>query len=422
MAQVCVVGAGYVGLTTASCLAQIGHTVVGIDVDAIKVDRLNNGVIPIVEEGLEAITRQMLDSKRLVFQHGYSDSINASEFVFLCVPTPQDEDGSADLTYIREAATSLLPYLASGSIIVNKSTVPVGSTLVVEEIVRRDDIFVVSNPEFLREGSAVHDFLHPDRIVVGSSNRQAAHRVADLYQSINTQVIICDPASAETIKYAANAFLATKLSFTNAIAALCEHVGANIDDVMEGIGQDKRIGNQFLKPGPGWGGSCFPKDTRALVKIAERAGYDFELLRGVIDFNEIQFDRIVNKVRKAVGETLTGTHIAVLGLTFKAHTNDLRDSPALRIVEQLKSQGATINAYDPTVNESLYGMNIYKTAIEACASVDAILIATEWPEFASLNPTVIGKIVRSKHIIDARNILDADLWRAAGFTYQGVGR
>ncbi len=416
------VGAGYVGLTTASCLAQIGHTVVGIDVDAIKVDRLNNGVIPIVEEGLEAITRQMLDSKRLVFQHGYSDSINASEFVFLCVPTPQDEDGSADLTYIREAATSLLPYLASGSIIVNKSTVPVGSTLVVEEIVRRDDIFVVSNPEFLREGSAVHDFLHPDRIVVGSSNRQAAHRVADLYQSINTQVIICDPASAETIKYAANAFLATKLSFTNAIAALCEHVGANIDDVMEGIGQDKRIGNQFLKPGPGWGGSCFPKDTRALVKIAESAGYDFELLRGVIDFNEIQFDRIVNKVRKAVGETLTGTHIAVLGLTFKAHTNDLRDSPALRIVEQLKSQGATINAYDPTVNESLYGMNIYKTAIEACASVDAILIATEWPEFASLNPTVIGKIVRSKHIIDARNILDADLWRAAGFTYQGVGR
>ena len=416
------VGAGYVGLTTASCLAQLGHTVVGIDVDAIKVDRLNNGVIPIVEEGLEAITRQMLDSKRLVFQHGYSDSINAAEFIFLCVPTPQDEDGSADLTYIREAATSLLPYLASGSIIVNKSTVPVGSTLVVEEIVRRDDIFVVSNPEFLREGSAVHDFLHPDRIVVGSSNRQAAHRVADLYQSINTQVIICDPASAETIKYAANAFLATKLSFTNAIAALCEHVGANIDDVMEGIGQDKRIGNQFLKPGPGWGGSCFPKDTRALVKIAERAGYDFELLRGVIDFNEIQFDRIVNKVRKAVGETLTGTHIAVLGLTFKAHTNDLRDSPALRIVEQLKSQGATINAYDPTVNESLYGMNIYKTAIEACASVDAILIATEWPEFASLNPTVIGKIVRSKHIIDARNILDADLWRAAGFTYQGVGR
>ena len=422
MAQVCVVGAGYVGLTTASCLAQIGHTVIGIDVDSAKIEALNKGIIPIVEDGLESITQQMLATRRLTFQLGYSEIISACEFIFLCVPTPQDEDGSADLTYIREAVESLSPYLASKSVIVNKSTVPVGSTLVVEEIVRRDVIFVVSNPEFLREGSAVHDFLHPDRIVVGSSNKQAAQRVADLYQSLDAPVIICDPASAETIKYAANAFLATKLSFANAIAALCEHVGANIDDVMEGIGQDKRIGNQFLKPGPGWGGSCFPKDTRALVKIAESAGYDFELLRGVIDFNEIQFDRIVNKVRKAVGETLTGTHIAVLGLTFKAHTNDLRDSPALRIVEHLKSQGATINAYDPTVIKPLHGMNIYKTAIEACASVDAILIATEWPEFASLNPADFGKIVRSKHMIDARNILDADLWKAAGFTYQGVGR
>ena len=416
------VGAGYVGLTTASCLAQLGHSVIGVDVDATKVDHLNSGVIPIVEDGLESITRQMLDVKRLVFQLGYSDSIKSAKFIFLCVPTPQDEDGSADLTYIREAVTSLLPFLASGSIIVNKSTVPVGSTLVVEEIVRREDIFVVSNPEFLREGSAVHDFLHPDRIVVGSSDRRAAQRVADLYQSLNARVIICDPASAETIKYAANAFLATKLSFANAIAALCEHVGANIDDVMEGIGQDKRIGNQFLKPGPGWGGSCFPKDTRALVKIAESAGYDFELLRGVIDFNEIQFDRIVDKVRKAVGGTLTGKNIAVLGLTFKAHTNDLRDSPALRIVEHLQLQGATINAYDPTVTNPLAQVNICKTPIETCDMTDAILIATEWPEFVSLNPSEIGKVVRSKNMIDARNILDADLWRAAGFTYQGVGR
>jgi len=403
-------------------LAQLGHSVIGVDVDATKVDHLNSGVIPIVEDGLESITRQMLDAKRLVFQLGYSDSIKSAEFIFLCVPTPQDEDGSADLTYIREAVTSLLPFLASGSIIVNKSTVPVGSTLVVEEIVRREDIFVVSNPEFLREGSAVHDFLHPDRIVVGSSDRRAAQRVADLYQSLNARVIICDPASAETIKYAANAFLATKLSFANAIAALCEHVGANIDDVIEGIGQDKRIGNQFLKPGPGWGGSCFPKDTRALVKIAESAGYDFELLRGVIDFNEIQFDRIVGKVRKAVGGTLTGKNIAVLGLTFKAHTNDLRDSPALRIVEHLQLQGATINAYDPTVTNPLAQVNICKTPIETCDMTDAILIATEWPEFVSLNPSEIGKVVRSKNMIDGRNILDADLWRAAGFTYQGVGR
>lgn len=422
MAQVCVVGAGYVGLTTASCLAQLGHTVVGVDVDAAKVDQLNRGSIPIVEDGLETITRLMLASHRLNFQLGYSDAISSCEFIFLCVPTPQDEDGSADLTYIRDAAKSLMPYLAPQAIIVNKSTVPVGSTLVVEEIVRRDDIYVVSNPEFLREGSAVHDFMNPDRIVVGSSNKQAAVRVADLYQSLNSPVIICDPASAETIKYAANAFLATKLSFANAIAALCEHVGASIDDVMEGIGQDKRIGNQFLKPGPGWGGSCFPKDTRALVKIAENAGYDFELLRGVIDFNEIQFDRIVNKVRNAVGGTLVGKRVAVLGLTFKAHTNDLRDSPALRIVDQLKTQGANINAYDPTVTTPSNQIHHCSTAVEACALADAILIATEWPEFATLNPVEIGDVVRSKHIVDARNILNPELWRAAGFTYQGVGR
>jgi UDPglucose 6-dehydrogenase len=422
MAQVCVVGAGYVGLTTASCLAQIGHTVIGIDVDSAKIESLTKGIISIVEDGLEDITQKMLESEQLTFQFGYSERIKSCEFIFLCVPTPQDEYGSADLTYIREAANSLSPYLASNSVIVNKSTVPVGSTLVVEEIIRRNDVYVVSNPEFLREGSAVHDFLHPDRIVVGSSNKQAAQRVAALYQSLNAPVLICDPASAETIKYAANAFLATKLSFANAIAALCEHVGANIDDVMEGMGQDKRIGNQFLKPGPGWGGSCFPKDTRALVKIAESAGYDFQLLRGVIDFNEIQFDRIVNKVCNAVGDSLKGMNIAILGLTFKAHTNDLRDSPALRIVEQLKKLGATINAYDPTVNESVHGINVYKTAIEACATVDAILIATEWPEFTSLRPAEVSEVVRSKHIIDARNILNAEMWEKAGFTYQGVGR
>lgn len=416
------VGAGYVGLTTASCLAQLGHTVVGIDIDEGKVNLLNSGIIPIVEDGLETITQQMLAVKRLTFEHGYNSVISACEFIFLCVPTPQDEDGSADLSYIRQATQSIAPYVSTDSVIVNKSTVPVGSTLVIDDILRRDDVFVVSNPEFLREGSAVHDFLHPDRIVVGSSNRQAAQRVADLYQSIDAPVIICDPASAETIKYAANAFLATKLSFANAIAALCEHVGANIDDVMNGIGQDSRIGSQFLKPGPGWGGSCFPKDTRALVKIAESAGYDFELLRGVIDFNEIQFDRIVNKVRKAVGGNLTRKTIAILGLTFKAHTNDLRDSPALRISKSLISLGASVHAFDPTVTGSLAGINIFDTALKSCAQADAILIATEWPEFANLDPKIIGQVVRSKQVIDARNILDIASWQHAGFTYQGVGR
>ena len=422
MAEICVVGTGYVGLTTASCMASLGHTVIGIDIDDTKISLLNDGVVSIVEDGLAEMTREMLAKGNLSFQSTFDKAIKACECVFLCVPTPQDEDGSADLAFLQSATKSLTPYLSPGTIIVNKSTVPVGSTLVVEEIINRRDIHVVSNPEFLREGSAVRDFLNPDRIVVGSSDRQTAQRVAILYQSLNAPVIICDPASAETIKYAANAFLATKLSFVNAIAALCEHVGANIDDVLEGIGQDKRIGGQFMKPGPGWGGSCFPKDTRALVKIAESAGYEFDLLQGVIDFNEIQFDRIVDKVRKALGGTLTGSNIAVLGLTFKAHTNDLRDSPALRIVDHLKSQGAFINAYDPTVNTQLPNVNVFNSSIEACALADAILIATEWPEFESISPSEVGEVVRNKHVIDARNILNADLWRAEGFTYQGVGR
>ena len=422
MAQVCVVGTGYVGLTTASCLAKIGHTVIGIDVDENKIKLLKSGVTPIFEDNLESITKQMLAAKRLMFQHNFSSEISACEFVFLCVPTPQDEDGSADLSFIRQATKSIAPFLVANSIIVNKSTVPVGSTLVVEEILSREDVFVVSNPEFLREGSAVHDFLHPDRIVVGSSNRKAAQRVADLYRSLDAPLIICDPASAETIKYAANAFLATKLSFVNAIAALCEHLGANIDDVMNGIGQDQRIGSQFLKPGPGWGGSCFPKDTRALVKIAETSGYDFALLRGVIDFNEIQFDRIVQKVRKFTGGPLTGKTIALLGLTFKANTNDLRDSPALRIGQMLVTEGAKIRGYDPTVSASFDGVHVCKSAVDACTNADVVLITTEWAEFSKLDPGLIATVVASRQVVDARNILDANQWRRAGFEYQGVGR
>ena len=422
MAQVCVVGTGYVGLTTASCLAEIGHTVIGIDVDESKIRLLKGGQIPIVEDNLELITKQMIAAKRLTFQHNFGSEISSCEFVFLCVPTPQDEDGSADLSFIRQATKLIAPFLSANSIIVNKSTVPVGSTLVVEEIIRREDVFVVSNPEFLREGSAVHDFLHPDRIVVGSSSRQAAQRVADLYRSLDAPVIICDPASAETIKYAANAFLATKLSFANAIAALCEHLGANIDDVMNGIGQDRRIGSQFLKPGPGWGGSCFPKDTRALVKIAENSGYDFALLRGVIDFNEVQFDRIVQKVRKFTGGSLTGKTIALLGLTFKANTNDLRDSPSLRIGQMLLSQGAKIRGYDPTVSASFDDIYVCNSAVDACTNADVVLITTEWAEFSKLDPVLIATVVASKHVVDARNILDTNQWRRAGFAYQGVGR
>ncbi len=267
--------------------------------------------------------------------------------MFLCVPTPQGEDGSADLTYLRDAAVEIAPALDAEAIVINKSTVPVGSTRVVEEAMGRDDVIVVSNPEFLREGSAVHDCLNPDRIVIGADDPAAAMRVAGLFESLKAPLVITDPASAETIKYASNAFLATKVSFVNAIANLCEAVGADVRDVVLGMGYDKRIGFEFLKPGPGWGGSCFPKDSRALVRIAEDAGYDFDLLKGVITVNDEQYLRMVAKVERAVGGSVEGCVVAVWGLTFKARTDDLRDSPSLEIISRLRDRGAVVRAYDP---------------------------------------------------------------------------
>ncbi|MFN5602934.1 MAG: UDP-glucose dehydrogenase family protein, partial [Actinomycetes bacterium] len=296
---VSVIGAGYVGLTTGACLAHLGHKVICADVDVDKVASLRNGVVPIVELGLAELVHEGIANGRLSFVEGAVEAAKSCDIAFLCVPTPQGEDGSADLSYIQAAARQIAPHLPHEAIVVNKSTVPVGSTKVVERALGRPDVKVVSNPEFLREGSAVQDFLKPDRVVVGSDDQGAALKVASLYDGLTTRVIITDPASAETIKYAANAFLATKLSFINAIAAICEGVGADIDDVVVGMGSDKRIGENFLRPGPGWGGSCFPKDSRALIKIAEGAGYDFDLLKGVVSVNDQQFDRVAAKVTDA---------------------------------------------------------------------------------------------------------------------------
>ena len=289
MSNIAVVGTGYVGLTSGACFARLGHFVVCVDVDQTKIDRLNEGIMPIVETGIEALVSEGVLAGRLSFTTSITDAVKTADVVFLCVPTPEGDDGSADLSYVQSAARSISSLLKSGAIVVNKSTVPVGSTQVVERELQRSDIPVVSNPEFLREGSAIHDFLHPDRIVVGSVNREAALAVAALYESVGAPVVVTDPASAETVKYAANAFLATKISFINAVAAICEGVGADIRDVVLGLGYDKRIGHEFLRPGPGWGGSCFPKDTKALVKIAEGAGYDFGLLKGVINVNDQQY-------------------------------------------------------------------------------------------------------------------------------------
>jgi UDPglucose 6-dehydrogenase len=309
--------------------------------------------------------------------------------------------------------------------VVNKSTVPVGSTKVVERELKRPDVAVVSNPEFLREGSAIHDFLNPDRIVVGSDNQEAAIRVAALYEKVNAPVVVTDPASAETIKYAANAFLATKISYINAVAAICEGVGADIHDVVLGLGYDKRIGHEFLRPGPGWGGSCFPKDTKAMVKIAEDAGYDFGLLKGVITVNDQQYGRIVDKIRTAAGGSLKGKKIASWGLTFKALTDDLRDSPAVEIVKRLLADGASVSVFDPTVKVAPKGLDaitIFSSPLEACAGSDVIAVLTEWDNFRRVSPADAADVVRNKQIVDARNILDRSEWRRAGFGYQGIGR
>ena len=425
MSRIAVIGTGYVGLSSGACFAHLGHKVTCVDVVQKKIDDLNNGILPIVETGLLDLVTEGVAADLLSFTTDVAMAVTDADVVFLCVPTPEGEDGSADLSYIQTAARTLSPLLRSGAVVVNKSTVPVGSTKVVERELKRPDIAVVSNPEFLREGSAIHDFLHPDRIVVGSDNQEAAVRVAALYEKVGAPVVVTDPASAETIKYAANAFLATKISYVNAIAAICEGVGADVNDVVLGLGYDKRIGHEFLRPGPGWGGSCFPKDTKAMVKIAQDAGYDFGLLKGVITVNDQQYGRIVDKIRVAAGGSLKGKNIASWGLTFKALTDDLRDSPAVEIVMRLIASGAYVTVFDPTVSSSPFGLeavSIADSPLAACTNADVIAVLTEWDDFRWVAPTDVAEVVRSKQIVDARNLLDRSEWRRAGFEYQGIGR
>ena len=418
---IAVIGTGYVGLTTGACFAHLGHRVICADIVADKIERLRRGDIPIHEARLEQIVREHLDDGNLSFVLGSEDAVTEADFVYLCVPTPQSADGSADLSHLKAAASEISANLKPGAIVVNKSTVPVGSTLLVEQALGRSDVAVVSNPEFLREGTAVDDFLHPDRVVIGADNQAAASRVASLYAGVRAPIMVTDPASAEICKYASNAFLATKLSFTNAIAALCEAVGADVNDVLLGMGYDHRIGHEFLRPGPGWGGSCFPKDSQAIISIAEDAGYDFSLMRGVIAVNEQQFDRVVDKVESVVD--LAGVTVAVLGIAFKANTDDTRQSPALEIMKRLVAKGARVKAYDPAVTSvDLDGIEVVADAYAACEGASAIVIATEWDEFKWLDLDKIAEVVSERNVIDARNLLDRGALRRRGFTYQGVGR
>jgi UDPglucose 6-dehydrogenase len=429
--KVAVVGAGYVGLTTAACFAHLGHDVVCADLDAERVARLRKGEVPILEAGLPELIAEGLESRRLEFVVGAPTAVRGADIVFLCVQTPQGADGAADLSFVEVVAREIAPALGPNAVVVNKSTVPVGSTRFVQRIlseagVAGDGVTVASNPEFLREGQAVRDFLNPDRIVIGCESPESAVRVSELYKAVQAPVLVTDPASAEMIKYAANAFLATKVSFINAIANLCEAVDADVREVAIGMGYDTRIGFQFLHPGPGYGGSCFPKDVSALLYAAREAGYDFELLAGVVDVNRSQHERIVAKIRSAVGGELQGAVVAVWGLTFKADTDDLRDSPALVIAGRLLEEGAIVQAYDPaageTAAERLPGIDLRPDPYDAAAGADVIALLAEWDEFRWLEFERVATAMAHPAIVDARNLLDPHAMRRRGFRYDAVGR
>ena len=425
MAEIAIIGTGYVGLTTGACFAHLGHNVVCADVLPDKVERLSRGEIPILEAGLTEMVREGLESGRLRFVLGAANAAATAEFAYLCVPTPQGADGSADLSYIEAAAAEISAVMAPDTVVVNKSTVPVGSTRRVERALGRSDVAVVSNPEFLREGSAVNDFLHPDRVVIGSDDQGAAIRVASLYVGVPAPLMVTDPASAETIKYASNAFLASKLSFVNAVAALCEAVGADVNDVVLGMGYDKRIGHEFLRPGPGWGGSCFPKDVQALLYIAREAGYEFDLLQGAVTVNDQQFDRMVDKIEHLAGGSVADTTVGVWGLTFKANTDDLRQSPSLHIVERLLARGARVQGYDPAVSgpiEHVPGLEVVPDPYAAGEGATVLAVLTEWDEFKWVDLDKLGGLMASACIMDARNLLDRAAITRRGFTYVGVGR
>lgn len=421
--EIAVVGAGYVGLTTAACLAHLGHRVVCADVLEDRVEALGEGRLPIVEDGLEELVANGLATGRLEFVLGAPSAAKGAEFVFLCVPTPQGDDGSADISSVEKVVASIAPVLQSRAIVVNKATVPVGATRLVSDALGRDDVTVVSNPEFLSEGSAVHNFLHPQRIVVGTDDRAAGEKVVELFAGIRAPVVITDPATAETIKYASNAFLATKVSFANAVAAICEEVGADVEDVIRGMGYDSRIGSEFLQPGPGWGGSCLPKDSSALVKIAEEAGYDFGPLKGAIAVNDAQRERVIARVLGLAGrESLAGLTVAVWGLTFKAGTDDLRGSSALYIAREMAEMGARVRAFDPTRRSRLEAIEVVADPYEACDDADVLAVLTEWPEFRWLDLGLARIRMRHPRLFDARGIIDPAGARRAGFSFGAVGR
>ena len=429
--HIAVIGTGYVGLTAGACLASLGHRVVCADMDPDKVERLTRGEIPILEESLPELVREGLDSGLLTFVLGADKAVRDAETVFVCVGTPMSPDGDLDMTAVDAVADEIRDLLPHGCALVTKSTVPVGTAARLTRRLDRPDVAVVSNPEFLREGTSVHDFLHPDRVVVGADDREAAERVAALYATLDAPMVITDAASAELIKYAANCFLAVKLSYVNVIAELCERVGADVGQVATAMGKDHRIGGAFLRPGPGWGGSCLPKDTRAMLRTAETADVDFQLLRAAIDVNVHQRERIADKIARLCGTDsatpLDGVRIGVLGLTFKAGTDDMRDSPAVALAGELARLGAELVAYDPVLTVGgtpaapVPDVTVVDDPYEAGKGAACLVLCTEWPEFRDLDWNLMAKALDRPLVVDTRNHLDPEALRAAGIAWHGVG-
>jgi len=430
--KIAVIGTGYVGLVTGTCLAEVGHEVICVDIDEAKVAKLKQGITPIYEPGLPELVKKNYDEGRLTFTADFKE-IGSPAAVFFALPTPPGGDGEADLSFVLKAATDIASYIKDYTVIINKSTVPVGTSKKVTDVMKEQTdvpFDVVSNPEFLREGLAISDFMQADRIVVGTSSDKAREVMEEIYRPFTTEgvpLFLMNEASSEMTKYAANSFLATKISFMNEVANLCELTGANIDMVREGIGADERIGKRFLYAGIGYGGSCFPKDVLALQRAARANNYDFKLLTAVIDVNDRQKKIIVQKITKQFGEDLSGKTFALWGLAFKPDTDDIREAPAHEIIRELLSRGAAVRAYDPEAVENT--KRVFPTEItyagkasEALEGVDALIVATEWKEFIAFEPHVLAEEFNIKYVFDGRNIYDPEAMAAAGITYVSMGR
>lgn len=431
MSKICVIGTGYVGLVTGTCFADLGNEVICLDIDHERIASLKAGHMPIYEPGLEQLVKQNVAAERLFFTTDYAMALKDAEYAFIAVGTPSGNDGEADLRYVRSAAEAIADHVKNAILVINKSTVPVGTGDWVADVINRRrhgkalNFSVVSNPEFLREGSAINDFMNPDRVVLGSEDQSAADRVAQLYQPLRCTIMTTDLRTAEMIKYASNAFLATRISFINEIANICEELGADVREVARGMGLDKRIGPQFLDAGLGWGGSCFPKDVKALEHMAVLHGTQPQLLQAVMEINRNQRRRAVMKLRKSL-KTLNEKTIGVLGIAFKPNTDDIRDAAAIELIHLLQNEGAQIKAYDPQAMENashvLKNVVLCENPYQVAEGADALVLATEWNEFKQLDFKKLKSIMKQAVILDGRNLWDASALKDLGFTYMGIGR